>query len=225
MYSKLSLLFLILSACSVRAATDCFTQIGVNYTRRADDVHRISIGLDFNRDCPNTTGSLSTCTLSGEGFVTEAATLNITSASTPKILDTVRHTVGNQFNYSVTGYVGGVSITLHANESGYLGWTASMRCFAGTLGDCIGGDVEPGTAIEACTPVIFSGAVSSSDNDGYPLLVGNATLVSADTSNMSTNPAAAKPSGKAVNGAGQMMSVGIGALAVVVAGTVVFGLL
>ena len=236
MYSRSSLLLLLLSACSARAATDCFTQIGDDYTRPADDVHRISIGLDFNQDCGNTTGHPSTCTLSGEGYVTEAATLNITSASTPKIFDTVRQKVDKPFNDTLAGAVGSTLMALNRNESGYIGFTTEMRCFAGTLGDCIGGDVEPGTTVEACSPTVLNNDfTTATDDDGFLALDGTIAFVAADASqvaNMSTNPAAAKPvnntSGKPAdhdNGAGQMMGLGVGALAVVVAGTVVFGLL
>lgn len=161
--------------------------------------------------------------------MTEAATLNITSASTPKIFDAVRQKVDKPFNDTLTGVTSSTLMALNRNESGYIGFTTEMRCFAGTLGDCIGGDVEPGTAIEACTPTVLNDDYTATDDDGFLALDGTIAFVSADASqvaNMSTNPAAAKPEnttgGKPDdkdNAAGQM-SLGVGAIGVIIAGTV-----
>ena len=232
MYSKSSLVLLTLSACSVKAATDCFTQIGDDYTKPADDVHRISIGIN----CGNTTGQLS-CSLTGGGYVSEAATLNVTSDSTAQIFDAVRQSVDKPFNDTLTGGTSSTAMHLNRNDSGYIGFTTQMRCFEGTLGDCIGGDVEAGTAIEACTPTILNEIYYAEEDDGFVGLDGTIAFVKTDASevaDMSTNPAATRPENatripngkldyKKANAAGQM-SLGIGTISVIVAGTV-FGLL
>ena len=226
MYSKSSLVLLALSACSVKAATDCFTQIGDDYTRPANDVHRISIGLNV--------GNNTDQTLTGEGYATEAATLNITSDSAPKIFDAVRQKTDKPFNDTLTGSVSTTVMHLYGNQSGYIGFTTQMRCFAGTVGDCIGGDVEAGTAIEACTPTVLNDDFTAQDDDGFAMLDGTVAFVkvgnASEVADMSTNPAAEKPAnttgGKPAdqdNGAGQM-SLRAGAFALIVAGTV-FGLL
>ena len=228
MYSKASLLLLTLSACTVRATTDCFTQIGVDYTKPADDVHRISKGISLGN---NTDQSLT-----GGGYVSESATLNITSDSALKIFQAVRQKVDKPFNGTLTGGTSSTIMHLHSNQSGYIGFTTNMRCFAGTLGDCIGGDVEEGTAIEACTPTILNEIYYAEEDDSFIALDGTISFVStspSEVANMTTNPAAVRPENatripngkldhKKGNGAGQM-SLGIGAIAVV-AGTV-FGLL
>ncbi|KAL8790502.1 MAG: hypothetical protein Q9195_006333 [Heterodermia aff. obscurata] len=231
MCSTSSLLLLTLSASSVLAATDCFTQIGVDYIRPANAVHRISTGLNFAHDCSNTTNdSSSTCTLSGDGYVTEAATLNITTtASVPKIFSTIRQNVDKPFNDTLTGITGSTLMAIHRNESGYIGFTTEMRCFAGTLRDCIGGDVKPGTAVEACSPTVLNDDFTATD-EGFLTMDGTIAFVAAsaeEVANMSTNSAAAKPedttSDGGHSGAGRM-GLGVGAMAVVVAGAV-FGLL
>ena len=233
MFSKFSLVVLALSACSVRAATDCFTQVGDPLVKPADDVHRVSIGVN----CGNTTG-LSTCVLTGGGNVTEAATLNITSDSTPKIFDAVRQQVDQPFNDTLTGRTGVSRIVLYSGQAGYFGFTTLMRCFRGTLGSCIGGDVEAGTPIEACTPTVLNDNFTAEEHGGVEFLHGAIQFVPANASvvaNMSTNPA--DPTSEITtnttttdqpddehSAAGRQMGLGVGAIAVIVAGTV-FGLL
>ena len=207
-----------------------FTQIGVDYTKPADEVHRISVGLDFNRDCGNRTGQ-SACNLIGEGYVTEPATLNITTDSTPKI-EVVREKANKPFNDTVTGSAGSTLIILYRNELGSIVFTTQMRCFTGTLGDCIGGDVEARIAIEACTPIMVTGSffLNDDDDDDAVTLDGSIAFVSvnaSDVANMSINPAAAKSENissnnkadEKHNGAARV-SGEAGAVAVVVAGTV-----
>ena len=228
MFSKSSLVVLALSACSARAATDCFTQVGVPLVKPADDVHRVSIGVN----CGNTTGP-STCFLTGGGKVTEAATLNITSDSTPKIFDAVRQQVDKPFNNTLTGRTGVAAIVLYSGQSGYFGFTTLMRCFRGTLGGCIGGDVEVGTPIEACTPTVLNDNFTAEEHGGVDILHGAIQFVPAnatEVANMSTNPANTtnttttdQPDDEH-NAAERQMGLGVGAIAVIVAGTV-FGLL
>ncbi|KAL8636850.1 MAG: hypothetical protein Q9226_009198 [Calogaya cf. arnoldii] len=124
------------------AATDCFTQVGESYTQLADSDHRISDGIDCTR-----TSAGSTCSIQSGGYVTEKATVNITTKSEAKVYDAIRHPTGNPFYQSVTGTVGTVTYTVGSGQQGYSTFTSYLRCYEGTLGDCIGRDVQDGTAI------------------------------------------------------------------------------
>lgn len=220
MFSKSSLLLLALSACSVRAATDCFTQVGDDYLNPASGTHRVSVGVD----CRRNSSTDPSCNPQSSGYVTEPATLNITTDSSTKIYDAIREKTHKPFNETLTGLTNGSIYHIHAGSSGYIGFTAALRCFKGTVGDCIGGDVEADTAIEACTPVVID---STTDKDGFAQLKGQYSFVSStpeEVANMTTNPADNNPKGPKDNdnGAGQL-SLGGGAMSIIVAG-VLFGL-
>ncbi|KAL8706616.1 MAG: hypothetical protein Q9201_000363 [Fulgogasparrea decipioides] len=181
----LPLLLPLLSAYTCRAATDCFTQVGDYYTKPAITTHRVSIGID----CPDSDRN-NTCPLQTGGYVTESAILNITTNSTPKIFDAVRQKTGKPFYDTITGSVTNSTVQIEAGKMGYWGWTVTLRCSAGTLGDCIGGDVKAGTAIEACTPSTLEGASST----GFPQLDGTGAFVATDNlADMQTNPSASPP--------------------------------
>ncbi|KAL9011605.1 MAG: hypothetical protein Q9173_003566 [Seirophora scorigena] len=163
------------------AATDCFTQVGDRYSKPALRNHRISAGIT----CPPSDNNV-TCPLDVEGDIEEPATLNITTQSTSDVFDAVR-TTDRPFEDSVRGRVPTFIFPVEPDRMGYYGFTVTLACFAGTLGDCIGGDVEPGTPIEACTPRTLSGGTA----DGTPTLDGTGAFVQTDDiSEMSTNPSA-----------------------------------
>ncbi|KAL8960931.1 MAG: hypothetical protein Q9193_002447 [Seirophora villosa] len=163
------------------AAGDCFTQVGDRYTKPAPSTHRISAGIT----CPPSDNNV-TCPLAVEGYIEEPATLNITTQSTSEVFDTVR-TTDRPFEDSVRGSAPTFTFPIEPDRMGYYGFTVTLACFAGTLGDCIGGDVEPGTPIEACTPRTLSGGTT----DGTPTLEGTGAFVQTDDiSEMSTNPSA-----------------------------------
>ena len=220
MFSKSSFLLLALSACSVKAATDCFTQVGNATIKPAGVNHRVSVGAD----CRDGSSKDPSCNLESSGYVTEPATLNITTDSSTKIYDAVRQKVEKPFNDTLTGGVSGVSYNIHSQTAGYIGFTTTMRCYVGTVGDCIGGDVEAGTAVEACTPTIADDDFSNHSPDGSYYMKGTFRLVNstaAEVANMTTNPADSNPEGPD-SGAGHL-SLGAGAVSIIVAG-LVFGL-
>lgn len=179
---SLSPLFLLLvSKCM--AATDCFTQVGDRYTKPSIMTHRISVGII----CPPSENNV-TCPLVVEGYIQESATLNISTTSTSEtaIFDAVQ-TTDRPFNASIKGSGPKFTYPVEPGRTGYYGFTPTLACFAGTLGDCIGGDVQPGTPIEACTPLTLSGGTA----DGTPTLDGTGAFVQSDKiSDMSTNPSA-----------------------------------
>ncbi|KAL8649403.1 MAG: hypothetical protein Q9210_004420 [Variospora velana] len=163
------------------AATDCFTQVGDRYSKPAVTTHRISLGIA----CPPTDNNI-TCPLTVEGYIEETATLNITTQSTSEIFDAVR-TDDRPFEDSVRGRGATFTYPVEADRMGYYSFTVKLGCFAGTLGDCIGGDVEAGTPIEACAPRTLLGGTS----DGIPIFDGTGGFVQTDDiSEMSTNPSA-----------------------------------
>ena len=218
MLSKSSLLLLAFSACSVKAATDCFTQVGDSYLKPAAVTHRVSVGVDCGRESST---DLS-CTPESSGYVTEAATLNITTDSSTKIYDAVRQKTDKPFKNTLTGEVHDAAYHIHNGSIGYIGFTASLRCYAGTVGGCIGGDVEADTAIEACTPTVGNDDFSNPDEDGFFSMKGLYSFVNstaAEVANMTTNPADTKPKkpNDADSGAGHL-SLGAGAMTIIVAG-------
>ncbi|KAL8727005.1 MAG: hypothetical protein Q9181_005862 [Wetmoreana brouardii] len=195
MFINLHLPFLLplLSAYTCRAATDCFAQVGDYYTKPAIITHRVSIGID----CPKSDRN-STCPLQTGGYVTDSAILNITTSSTPKIFDAIRQKTDKPFYDTITGSVTNSTVQVDAGTVGYWGWTVTLRCYAGTLGDCIGGDVKAGTAVEACTP----STLEATSSTGSPQFDGTGAFVATDNVvDMQTNPSASPPPGaKASNG-------------------------
>lgn len=166
------------------ATADCFTQVGDQYTKLSIVTHRISIGID----CPRT-GNNVTCPLEVEGFIQESATLNITTQFPDDIFEAVKATTDRPFNSSITGLAPNLKYSVEPGSAGYYGFAVTLGCFDGTLGECDGGDVEPGTPIEACTPLTLTGGTAS----GIPILDGTGGFVSTDhesISNMTTNPSA-----------------------------------
>lgn len=179
LYSLPLLLLLLVS--NARAATDCFTQVGDRYTKPSVTTHRVSVGIT----CPPSENNV-TCSLVVEGCIEEPATLNITTASETEIFQAIQ-TTDRPFSASVRGSAPRFTYPVEPDRAGYYGFTVTLACFAGTLGDCIGGDVEPGTPIEACTPMTLSGGTA----DGIPTLDGTGAFVqSDDISEMTTNPSA-----------------------------------
>lgn len=170
------------------AATDCFTQVGDSYSKPAGSTRRrISIGIA----CPPSDNNV-TCPLTVEGYIEEAATLNITTQFTSEIFDAVR-TDNRTFEDSVKGRGPTFTYPVDPGRMGYYGFTVNLNCFAGTLGDCIGADIEAGTPIEACAPRTLSGGTP----DGIPTFDGTGAFIRTnDVSEMSTNPSAmAMPAG------------------------------
>lgn len=226
MFSIFSLMLLALSACSAEAAVDCFTQAGDYYTKPADSPHRVSAGTVCKSTDNSTDGP--SCNARAEGYVTDRATLNITSDSTTKAFDAVRQKVDKPFNDTLTGHVAGTEFHLNSGDAGYAGFTTEMRCFAGTLGDCIGGDIEAGTAIEACTPTVLNDDFSD-DGSGFPSMNGISAFVStseSDVTSMTTNPAATKPdnatgpTGTSSASTSGQLSLGGVAVGIIAAGTI-----
>ncbi|KAL8897616.1 MAG: hypothetical protein Q9192_002487 [Flavoplaca navasiana] len=169
------------------AAADCFAQVGDRYTKSSIVTHRISIGIE----CPPS-GNNVTCPLEVEGFIQESATLNITTQFPDDIFEAVKATTDRPFNSSITGLAPNLTYSVEPGSTGYYGFTVTLGCFDGTLGECDGGDVEPGTPIEACTPLSLAGGTAS----GIPTLDGTGGFVSTDDesiSNMTTNPSATAP--------------------------------
>ncbi|KAL8969568.1 MAG: hypothetical protein Q9197_004265 [Variospora fuerteventurae] len=163
------------------AATDCFTQVGDSYSKPAGTTRRTSVGID----CPPSDNHV-TCPLTVKGYIEEAATLNITTQSTSEIFDAVR-TDNRTFEDPVRGRAATFTYPVNPGRMGYYGFTVHLNCFAGTLGDCIGADVEAGTPIEACAPRTLSGGTP----DGIPTFDGTGEFVRTDDiSEMSTNPSA-----------------------------------
>ncbi|KAI4287112.1 MAG: hypothetical protein L6R35_003627 [Caloplaca aegaea] len=183
--SPASLLLLLVS--NGMAATDCFTQVGDSYSKPAGTTRRISVGIA----CPPSDNNV-TCPLTAEGYFEEAATLNITTQSRSEIFDAVR-TDDRTFEDSVKGRGPTLTYPVDPGRMGYYGFTVHLRCFAGTLGDCIGADVEAGTHIEACAPMTLLGGTP----DEIPTFDGTGAFVQTDDiSEMSTNPSAtAMPAG------------------------------
>ncbi|KAL8852463.1 MAG: hypothetical protein Q9221_002693 [Calogaya cf. arnoldii] len=145
------------------AATDCFTQVGDTYTQTAESNHRVSVSIECTRMSAD-----FTCSVQSGGYVTEKATVNITTKSEAKLYDAIRHATGNPFYQSVTGTVGTFIYTVGSGQQGYSAFTSYLRCYEGTLGDYIGRDVQVGTPIQACTPTILNGKISI----GWPVLNG-----------------------------------------------------
>ncbi|KAL9020064.1 MAG: hypothetical protein Q9185_002678 [Variospora sp. 1 TL-2023] len=163
------------------AATDCFTQVGDSYSKPAGTTRRVSVGID----CPPSDNNV-TCPLTVEGYIEEAATLNITTQSRSEIFDAVR-TDNRTFEDPVRGRTATFTYPVNPGRMGYYGFTVHLNCFAGTLSDCIGADVEAGTPIEACAPRTLSGGTP----DGIPTFDGTGAFVQTDDiSEMSTNPSA-----------------------------------
>ncbi|KAL8902851.1 MAG: hypothetical protein Q9207_004340 [Kuettlingeria erythrocarpa] len=178
-HSLSPLLLLLFSKCM--AATDCFTQVGDRYTKPSIVTHRVSVGII----CPPSENNV-TCPLVVEGLIQESATLNISTTSETEIFDAIQ-TADRPFNASIRGSGPKFTYPVEPGRTGYYGFTPTFACFAGTLGDCIGGDVQPGTPIEACTPLTLSGGTA----EGTPTLDGTGAFVEADNiSDMTTNPSA-----------------------------------
>ena len=209
---QLRLLLLAIPTYNVLAATDCFTQAGDTYNKPANSTHRISAGVDCTDSKNN-----ATCPIEAFGYVAESATINVTTASTLKIYDAIRQSTGKPFNSTIIGTVSNSTSDISHGEVGYEGFTANLKCFAGTLGDCIGDDFEDGTAVEACTPI----ALDSVDGDGFHVIDGTEAFVeSDDASDMKTNPAATRPE----RSAALRMTFGSGPLGIVALGTVLWHL-
>ncbi|KAL8761297.1 MAG: hypothetical protein Q9184_002566 [Pyrenodesmia sp. 2 TL-2023] len=172
---------LLLLVSKAMAATECFTQVGDRYTKPSITTHRVSVGIT----CPSSENNI-TCPLIVEGYIEEAATHNLTTASTTEIFEAVQ-TADRPFNTSVRGSAPRFTYPVEPGRTGYYGFTVTLGCFAGTLGDCIGGDVEPGTPVEACSPMTLSGSTADDTNT----LDGTGAFVqSDDISEMTTNPSA-----------------------------------
>ncbi|KAL8852455.1 MAG: hypothetical protein Q9221_002685 [Calogaya cf. arnoldii] len=167
------------------AATDCFTQVGELYTKSANKTHRISVGII----CPPSEKNFS-CPLKHEGFIEEAGTLNITTQYPDKIFEAVQTPDRlTPFSSSTKGLGPKGIYKVQSGTAGWYGFTVKLGCYTGTLGDCIGGDVKPGTSIEACTPMTPIGR----NNAGLLILDGTSAFVLSDNitvSGMTTNPSA-----------------------------------
>ncbi|KAL8659352.1 MAG: hypothetical protein Q9226_000472 [Calogaya cf. arnoldii] len=163
------------------AAIDCFTQVGDRYTKPSIVTHRVSVGIT----CPPSENNV-TCPLEVEGSIEEAAVLNITTQSPDDIFEAVE-TTARTFSSSTRGSGPKFTYPVEPGRTGYYGFTVILGCFAGVLGDCIGGDVKPGTSIEACTPMTLTGGTTA----GIHTLDGAGALAqSDDISDMTTNPSA-----------------------------------
>ncbi|KAG6994122.1 hypothetical protein G7Y79_00047g083480 [Physcia stellaris] len=230
MFAKPSLLLLALSICSAKAATDCFTQVGDAYKVPSNLSHYVSAGEVCDKS-----GSPS-CTVKAEGYVSESATLNITAQDSYfDILEAVQDKVKEPFNRTLVGNITGKEYTLKPGDGGYALFTLNLRCFAGTVGDCFTPFVEPGTYIEACTPTTLNDGF----NGDYPTLDGTLRLVTVATddsklASLKTNPALKKPdpvkpttTSRATpsatptpSGGAAQLSLGVGVMGLIVAGTV-----
>lgn len=165
------------------AAMDCFIQAGEPRTKPAASVHRVSAGVD----CSLSPNPATTCPLQSGGYVTESATLNITTSVASKVYDAIRDATGRPFHDTITGSVANFTVQVKHGLVGYRGFTAYLNCFRGTLGDCLADEnISSGTAIEACTPYVFGGKHGA----GEPQMEGeSAIVVTDDIFKMSTNPA------------------------------------
>ncbi|KAL8992740.1 MAG: hypothetical protein Q9188_007507 [Gyalolechia gomerana] len=167
------------------AATDCFTQVGDTHTVPANSAQRVSAGID----CPTSERNI-TCPLQVGGFLKESPTLNITTDSKDKVFHAVRQATNGTFDDPVIGSVSNFTYPVEPGAMGFYAFTPTLVCYEGTLGDCIGEDVEPGTPVEACEPRTLDG----SSTTGFSNLVGDGNFVAtAGISNMTTNPAAMEP--------------------------------
>ncbi|KAI4181757.1 MAG: hypothetical protein L6R41_006424 [Letrouitia leprolyta] len=163
------------------AATDCFTQVGDVYTVPSISTRRVSVGIDCPQSDRNTT-----CPLQTGGVITESRSLNITTDSEDKVFDAVRQATNGTFEESITSPVANFTYQVDPGTMGWYGFTPTLYCYGGTLGDCIGGDVVAGTAIEACEPR----TLKDSSNTGFNYFDGTGQfVVTDDISNTSTNPA------------------------------------
>lgn len=179
MTAKFELLLLsLLSFISISmAATDCFTQVGDVYTIPSNFTYRVSKGID----CPVSERN-TTCPLETGGVIGDISILNITIIAEEKVYDAIRHATNGTFEHSVDGSVANLTYQVSPGYKGFYGFTATLYCYAGTLGDCIGGDVPAGTAVAACEPRKLA---RSNDLDG----TGGFVVVD-DISTMTSNPAA-----------------------------------
>ncbi|KAL8834866.1 MAG: hypothetical protein Q9170_003566 [Blastenia crenularia] len=210
--SSLLLLFL---ASNGLAATDCFTQIGDTYTKPSIVTNRVSVGLS----CPLSQNNL-TCLLPTGGLVTEFSTLNFTSDSENQIFQTVGKVTNTMFD-TVKGSVTNFSYNVDPGAMGYYGFTSTLNCYAGTLGDCIGGNITAGSAVEACEPRKLAG----SSNSRYPELDGMGAFVKTDSiADMSTNPSNQSSTDSSSGSAGTAMQSmsHFGALGTLVVGVLVW---
>lgn len=131
------------------------------------------------------------------------------SAANDKVYDAIHQSIEN-FNATLTGWMTNSTMKINQGQKGYVGFTPHMRCYDGTVGDCIGDDVENRTVVEACTPLRFDLAVQ----DGLPSLEGVSAFVQTDdVGGMESNPAMVWP--REGNAAGRLGS-GSGTLGLIV---------
>lgn len=168
---------------SAAASADCFTQQRDSYTKPSDGTSRVSVGVA----CPNSEDK-RTCPVETGGFLNFASTLNITTKASAEVFETIGNATNTEIKKSVYGAVTNGTFDLEAGRTGFYGFTATYRCYAGTFKDCIE-DIPSGTAVEACTPETLK-----SDNSlRVPALEGTTSFVNTDSetiANMTTNPAA-----------------------------------
>ncbi|KAI4169306.1 MAG: hypothetical protein LQ343_005804 [Gyalolechia ehrenbergii] len=150
------------------AATDCFTQVGDTHTVPANSAQRVSVGID----CPTSERNI-TCPLQVGGFLKDSPTLNITTDSKDKVFHAVRQATNGTFDDPVIGSVSNFTYPVEPGAMGFYAFTLTLVCYEGTLGDCIGGDVEPGTPVEACEPRTLDG----SSTTGFSSFIGDGNFV------------------------------------------------
>ena len=122
----------------------------------------------------------------------ESSILNITTTdSIADIFQAVRQATNQSFDTSIQGVVRNVTSSVSPGQYGYIGFTLIYDCYEGVLASDCFKNLAAGTAVKACQPMTL-GSVN-----GLPVFQGIPSFVSTDAataSNMTTNPAAAKPS-------------------------------
>lgn len=122
------------------------------------------------------------------------STLNINTTHTTELFDAIGKAVKTEFKESIYGAVPNVTFTVDPGQTGYIGFTVTLRCYDGVIegANCFD-DVPAGVSITACQP----GSLSGDTSQGVPNLDGTAAFVNTDREtafNTTNNPAAtAKP--------------------------------
>lgn len=166
------------------ASVDCFKQEGDGYTTTWNTTSRISAPISCSMSANRT------CELASGGFLNVPSTLSITSTHTDEILETIGKAVDTEFKKSVYGAVPNSTFTLQPGQTGYVGFTATLRCNDGVIvgSECFD-DVPAGQSVTACRPSTLGG----DNSKGVPNLDGVAAFVTVDDDDLfdnTDNPAA-----------------------------------
>lgn len=130
--------------------------------------------------CPR----VSNCSLWVAGYITDHRTLNITTPSLSALTSffaAAALAVNHSFNASITGNISTTHFFFPNGTRGHVGFTPYHLCTQGLLSDCDGADgdvVANDTAVELCTPYVFS--LNGTDSLGYPSLAGTLSAVQSD---------------------------------------------